>query len=180
MQILIELDAPTRGITPTDKHQRILFQKEQLLRLLARLEENAFHINNLFGNVIFDEAKKEVIDVGEAGGNAPAIRGFVDALFQAGAKLAVIFVEERHIMFLDSFFVAIHFSHMRKVRPLSCFDVNESFVPLVIGKDATLLDKLYFDKFEEIYGQGADPVSYFPNDNTLRTSGYGLPFPKKK
>ena len=180
MQVLIELRATNDGIIHSNEKAKHDWERFRLLELLTKLERLGYRINTLYGRFIFDEAKKEAIDCGEAGQIVPACMGLVDSIFATNGKMAIIFTDQKYIVFADRYFLAIHFCHMRRVRPLSIFDVTNNFDELIINQDEDLLAELYKDQFEFKYGKDADPVSCFEGDHTLRTEGFGVPLPIDK
>ncbi len=180
MQILIELRATNDGIYHSNEKAKHDWERFRLRELLIKLEKDGYRINSLYGRFIFDEQHKEAIDCGEAGQIVPACMGLVDSVFASGGKLAIIFTDKKYVVFADRFFLAIHFCHMRRVRPLSIFDVVENYEELIVNESKETLNKLYQDQFEFQYGKDAEARSCFIGDNTLRTEGFGVPGPLDK
>ena len=180
MQVLIELRATNDGIIHSSEKAKHDWERFRLLELLTKLEKRGYRINTLYGRFIFDEAKKEAIDCGEAGQIIPVCMGLVDSIFATNGKMAIIFTDKKYIVFTDRYFLAIHFCHMRRVRPISIYDVVNNFDSLIIDENKELLDKLYLDQFEFKYGKNAEAQSCFEGDTTLRTEGYGVPLPIEK
>ena len=177
MQIIIELRAKDEKVIHSDAEQKEWWEKTNLTKLMSRLEGDDYRINTLYGNFVFNEAKKEVIDCGKPGEIVPTCFQLADSIYRTGGKLAIIFTDKKYIVFANRYFVAMHFCHMRKVRPLSIYDVLENYEELIINENEELLDKLYLKKFKSYYGKGADPVSYFVGDYKLRTSGFAIAGP---
>ena len=180
MQILIELRRTNEGIYHSTEKAKHDWERFRLRELLIKLEEDGYRINTLYGRFILDEQHKEAIDCGEPGEIVPACMGLVDSIFASGGKLAIIFTDKKYIAFADRFFLAIHFCHMRRVRPLSIYDVVENYDELITNESNVLLEKLYQDQFEREYGKDAEAKSCFIGDNTLRTEGFGVPGPLEK
>ena len=174
MQIIIELRAKDEKVIHSDAEQKEWWEKSNLTRLMSRLEGDDYRINTLYGNFVFGEEKKEVVDCGKPGEIVPACFQLADAIFRTGGKLAIIFIDKKYIVFANRYFVAMHFCHMRKVRPLSIYDVLTNYDELIINENEELLDKLYFEKFELYYGKGAEAVSCFKGDYKVHTRGYAI------
>lgn len=177
MQILIDLTATNEGLIHSSDQAKKDWERFRLLELLTKLESDGYKINSLYGRFVFDESKKEAIDCGEPGEYVSARMWLVDSLFQNGGKMAVIFTDKKYVVFCNRYFLAIHFCHMRKVRPLSIYTVIQNYDDLILNQSVKTLDDLYFEAFEFKFGKGHDAVSYFLGDNKLRTTGYGVPGP---
>lgn len=177
MQILIELTATNDTIYHSSKEAKRGWEYFRLTELLYKLERDGYRINSLYGRFVFNESNKEVIDCGEPGQIYPASLGCAISIFKTGGKLAIIFTDKKYIVFSNRYFVAIHFCHMRKVRPISIYDVLENYDELINNESKQLLDELYLHKFEQVFGKDADARSYFVGDNRLRTQGYAIPGP---
>lgn len=178
MQIIIDLSAKDDGVIHSNDEQKRRWEKFKLSELITKLYDDGYQINTLYGRFVFDEAKKEVIDCGEPG-DLPGCYSsqLADSIFKSGGKLAIIFTDKKYIVFANRYFVAIHFCHMRKVRPISLYDAIQNYEELVHKENRDLLDKLYFEKFELYYGKDAIAQSCFPGDNKLHTKGFAVPAP---
>ncbi len=177
MQIIIELKSKDEGVIHSSDEQKERWERFRLTELMEKLEDGGYRINTLYGNFVFDEAKKEVIDCGKPGQKVPACYKLADSIYQTGGKLAIIFTDKKYIVFANRYFVAIYFCHMRKVRPLSVYNVLQNYDELIVNENEKILNQLYFEKFELVFGKGADPVSYFIYDSALHTSGIAVPGP---
>ena len=177
MQIIIELTADCKELIHSNKEAKRNWERFHLAQLLRKLEEDGYKINTLYGRFIFNESTKEVMDVGIAGGEEHASIPLVDSIFATKGKLAIIFTDKKYVVFCNRYFVAIHFCHMRKVRPLSIHAVEKNYDALILNESKETLDKLYFEQFEFVYGKGHEPVSCFLEDNKLRTNGYAVAGP---
>ena len=177
MQILIDFAATNEGIIHSNEKAKKDWERFRLLELLKKLESDGYKINSLYGRFIFDEAKKEAIDLGEAGVEVRACMNLVDSVFATNGKMAVIFTDKKYIVFCNRYFLAIHFCHMRKVAPISIYSVLENYEGLIKKESNELLSSLYFEAFELRNGKGHEAVSCFANDTKLRTKGYGVPAP---
>lgn len=144
MQIIIELTAKDETTAEQQRSQEI----SSLSHLMDKLHKDGYKINSLYGNFIFDKNKKEVIDCGQPGTylNAPFIQ-YANSIFQTNGKLAIIFTDKKYMVFANSYFVAIHFCHRRKVRPLSINDVLKNYDELLKNENKELLGELYLKKF---------------------------------
>ena len=153
------------------------FEKKTLTELMQKLEEDGYKIHTLYGNFIFDEETKKVIDCGKPGKEVEVCQDFSESIYKTNGKLAIIFTDKKYIVFANRYFLAIHFCHMRKVRPLSIYTVLRNYDELIYNESQDLLDKLYYEQFQLTFGKNTKPVSYFKDDYTLRTSGFALPGP---
>ena len=146
MQTIIELKSKDEGVIHSSDEQKERWEKFRLTELMEKLEDDGYRINTLYGNFIFDEAKKEVIDCGKPGQKVPACYKLADSIYQTGGKLAIIFTDKKYIVFANRYFVAIYFCHMRKVRPLSIYNVLQNYDELIINENEKILNQLYFEK----------------------------------
>ena len=177
MQIIIDLYAPDEGIIHSNDKVKMDWRRLYLLRLLQHLEHDGYVIHTLTAFFVFDQEKKEVIDVGKPGELCPSSLGLVDVIFKNEGKMAVIFTDQKYIVFSNRYFAAIHFCHMRRVKPLSIYDVYKWYKELIEDKNQKLLEELYLKKFEFMYGKDAKAMSYIKGDNELKTSGIVFPGP---
>lgn len=179
MQILIDLHAINDGVDLKNEKMKEKYKRINLLWLLQRLYEDGYKINTLEGAFIFDNKNKVVIDIGKPGVRPAPSTYLANSIFNCGANMAVIFVEEKYIAFTDRYFPAIYFSHMRRVRPLSIYRVIENYNYIVTREDEAKLDSLYFEAFEERYGVGAEPRSYLLGVKGEITKRYAAPAQKE-
>ena len=175
MQIIIELRAKDEDVIHSSDEQKERWEKIRLTELMEKLEDDGYRINTLYGKFVFNEEKKEVMDCGAPGKRVHACYQLADSIYQTGGKLAIIFTNKKYIVFANRYFVAIHFCHMRKVRPLSIYNILQNYDELIFNENEKLLNQLYFEKFESYHGKGADPVSCFLDDYTLHISGIAVP-----
>lgn len=138
MQVLIDLH--------TSKEENLLHG------LLSKLEGSGYQIHSLYGNFIFDIKKKEAIDVGEAGENVPSSLELCNAIYETGGKLALVFVEEKYVVFANSYFLAMNYCHNRTVRPLSMEKALKHFSSLFLEKSEESLQRLYEEQYQETFG----------------------------
>jgi hypothetical protein len=169
MQIFIELRAESPEVIHTSEKAKHVFERLQLARLLSNLQVNGYHINSLYGRFIFDESTKTAHNTGEKGEQFPISLRWVDDIFATGAIFALIDTDEKFLVFANHLFIGLHFWHMRRVRPLALYDVNENLNELVFNENEKLRDELYLKQFEFTFGKDAEPVSCFLNDHKLRT-----------
>jgi len=178
MQIIIDLHAKDEGAFHSSSEQKKKWEIFHLNELLCKLYDEGYSVNTLYGSFVFDEAKKEVIDCGKPGDNPScSSMTLANSVLNGDGKLAIIFTNKKYIVFADRYFVAIHFCHMRKVKPLTIYSVYNNFDDLVLKEDKVLLNKLYLKQFESMYGKGAKAKSYLVGDYTLHTKGYAVPGP---
>ena len=144
MQILINLRAADRGVENKEESRAAY-----LYELLTRLQEQGYNIHSLYGSLIYDLANECVIDAGEPGDNLQASLELAKSIFRTGAKMAVIFVEEKYITFSTSFMPAICFSQGKKRRPISLGKATQHFDDLCINPSTEKLDSLYEQQYEE-------------------------------
>ena len=159
MQIIIILESKDEGVVHSSAEQNEQWKKSKLTELMVKLENDGYRINTLYGNLIFDLEKKEVIDCGKPGQKVPACYKLADAIFRTGGKLAIIFTDKKYIVFDNKHFVAMRFCQGRKVSPLSIYDVLINYEELITNENKELLDKLYFEKYKFNNEKSADPVS---------------------
>ena len=144
MQILINLRATDSGVENKEESQA-----GYLYELLIKLQEQGYSIHSLYGSLIYDLANGCVIDAGEPGDNLPASLELAKSIFSTGAKMAVIFVEEKYIAFSNSYMPAICFGQGKKRRPISLGKAIQHFDDLCINLSTEVLDSLYRRQFEE-------------------------------
>lgn len=125
--------------------------KPLLKGVLTKLERDGYRINTLYGRLIFDNKEKKVVDIGEPGDIYPVSDGFVDALMKTNAKTAVIFVEEKYIVFTNTYAVAAWFSSTKYGKPINLDVFNDYYKSLVVDKDKRILDGLYRNLFRKTF-----------------------------
>ena len=148
MQILIDIKKINNKKEKPTEFSEHDFERLDLLKLLLNLEKSGYQINTLYGRVIFNVEKNEAIDCGEPGKSLPVAMDLVDSIFKTGGKLALIQTEEKKVIFLDSYFLAINMCSRKKVKPLSSSDVNDNFDSLIKKEDEQLLNKLYRNQYK--------------------------------
>ena len=156
MQILIGLYAEDKKDAFTSAKEKKMITSARLYGLLARLERDGYTIHSLFGSFVFDNATKEVIDIGEAGDNLPASHDLANSILHMGGKMAVIFTKDKYIAFSDRYFLAMHFSNMRRVRPLSIRSILLNYVKLIRSEPIEFLKLLYERQYFDTFGSNHD------------------------
>ena len=177
MQIIIDLNGREIGISniELDKTWRIF----NLASLLIQLKVDGYRINSLYGKFVFDESKKEAIDIGDfKESNADDFK-FVESAYTTGAKLLIIDTNNKSAVLTNRYFIAMYFCHMRKVRPLRIMDALQNYDLLIINENKDLLDDLYLQAFKLNFGNDSNAVSYFEGDNTLHTKGFAIDYTLK-
>lgn len=134
MQILIDINK-----TKTD------LERVKLFELLFKLEKQGYKINSLYGRFIFDQSNKEIIDIGEEGNLISLSMNLVDSIYKTNWRLAVIFTDQKYIVFSNNYFLAIQFCNNRKVKLLTPNDVINNFEDLIVDENKDLLNSLYLN-----------------------------------
>ena len=180
MQVIIDLHAADCGVHHTSPEAKKKWDIYQLYQLLIKLREDGYKIHSLYGNFIFDNRHREVIDVGKPGEEVePSLEAAI-GIHESGGKLAIVFTDEKYVVFANSYFVAIHFCHMRKARAISVTKALKRFYKLFHKPLKSTLHVTYMRQFEEYYGMDAKPVSCFINDQNIHRYGYAVSVPALK
>ena len=180
MQVIIELRAKEPGIYHSTEEARKKWNIFRLYELLTKLEEEGYAIHSLYGSFVFDNEKRSVIDVGKPGDPVHASLRLAIDIHESGGVLAVVFTEEKYVVFANSYFVAIHFCHMRKCRPISVAKALKRFKHLFVNERKGVLSLLYRRQFEEYYGIDAKPVSCIQGDRRIHRHGYAFQGPFRR
>ncbi len=186
MQIIIDLYQSDEGVHHFGEHQLPRWNSFKLAQLLIRLKEDGYHINSLYGRLVYDRANDKVIDAGEAGKDFPTDDMFFisSAIYKGEGKLFIIFTDKKYALFTDKYFVAMYFCHLRRVRPLSPYQALSNYENLIYDKDEELLGQLYEDAFKHTYKDSEGVPTLFNLDGTIQpraSEGYAIwqPFPKE-
>lgn len=177
MQVIIDLHAGEPGVFHTGKEAKKKYGIFRLNELLMRLEKDGYLIHSLYGSFLFDNKERSVIDIGEPGEIVHASIGLAMGIYETGGKLAVIFTDEKYVVFANRYFLAMHLCHMRKARALSIDKALKRYKFLFVQERKATLRMLYRRQFEEYYGLDAKPVSCFLNDHSLHRHGFAFPGP---
>ena len=149
----------------------------QLAELLFRLGSEGYVIHSLYGGLVFDNGDWAVIDVGKLGMILPASFGLANDVFKTGGLFAAVFTEERYVVFVNRYFLAIHLCHMRRIRPISVTKAKKRFRQLFLAERKATPSMLYRRQFEECYGMDAKPVPCIEGDFRRHTDGLAIPGP---
>ena len=184
MQILIDLHYVDPNGPQDDKAQEES-NRDYVVALLETLVDKGFRVPSLYGRLIFDHAKKEAIDCGEHGAYVPKkhLKAAASSVVYGRGEMLIVFVEEKYLLFVDTYFPSTHFCHQRKVRPISPKAAYEHIEDLIVHQNQEVLNALYLESFRELYGDVEavptlhDPLSGKPTPPL--TSGYGVASPSE-
>ncbi len=174
MQILIELQASQKGVIHSNEEAKRSWQIYHLYELLSKLQEDGYEIHSLYGNFIFDNAKREALDIGEPGEILPASIEVAQAVYETGGKMAVVDAQEKYVAFADKYFLAIHYCHLHRARPLSIYRTLKHFNALFLEESPKILHALYSLQFKEFYGPGAKPKATLLGDAKVHRDGFAI------
>ena len=154
-----------------NKEKEELQRANELNNLLIRLEKNNYKIHSNFGIFVFAAKQQKIIDVGRPGINVKANFAASKCILNKG-KLALIDTKKKYVVFANTYFLATHFCHMKRIRPLSLHDVNSNFKKLILEENEEKLSELYLKNFEDLYGKDSEAIPLILGINEPLNDGY--------
>ncbi len=171
MEILIDLNGFSKEVSFKDKKEIYEWKVKEVVKLLQNLTNAGYEIHSNFGIFVFDGFKQKIIDLAKPGELLNADEETAKRILLL-AKMAVIYTDEKYIVFDKSYYLATHFCHLRKRRPISPYDVNENFEELITNENEKRLFELYFNSFADMYGRYSKPVKLILNLDEPITRNY--------
>ena len=132
MQVIIDLHANEPGVHHSTDEAKKRWDTVRLYELLDRLEAVGYRIHSLYGSFIFDNENRVAIDIGKPGEIVHSSVGLAVNVHQNGGTLAVVFTDQKYVVFANRYFLAIHLCHMRRVRPISIAKALNRFRALFV------------------------------------------------
>ena len=157
MQVLIDLHAKDKGVFHSNEKARRDWEVYHLYLLLSKLEDHGYEIHSFYGSFIFDNGKREAVDIGEPGEILPASIGLAQSVYETGGKMAIVLTEEKYVVFTKSFFPAVYYFIGRQIRPLSIYRTLKCFDTLFVRKNEKMLHALYSLQFKDFRSSGDKP-----------------------
>lgn len=159
MQIVVDLITRYKDKIFFSKDEFLDYYVQLLYKLMLELQQDGYKIDSLYGIYGYDHKINEVFTIFDAWKDLPPVElDIVESIYSKNAKYLVIFVEEKKAEFNRDDFLEQHFCHMRRVRPISVRTCYIWYEDLIKNKDQELLDTLYEEQFELMYGKEALPI----------------------
>ncbi len=171
MEILIDLLKESSAISNLTDNEKKEKKINELNSFLSALDENGFEIREYIGTFVFDANNQRIIDASKNKTVVkPSIR-LAEAVLN-NISMIVIFTDQKYVVFDNTYFLAIHLGHLRKIRPLSIENVNNDFEELIINQNQTKLQELYLKSFNDMQGEDAEPTPLLLGVDKPLTQGY--------